>query len=121
ARQMRAHNQTVFYLEHLQPDWLPLGRLRQIYEALAVKFVGILIGALVGLLIYVGFFSTVIAPSSFIIRSGLVGGLVGGLISGSPFTTFRLTVVAKAWTRRWRHLCFLGISNGVLLAIATWI
>jgi transcriptional regulator with XRE-family HTH domain len=29
ARQMREHSQTEFYLERLQPDWLPLGHSRQ--------------------------------------------------------------------------------------------
>jgi hypothetical protein len=31
ARQMRAHQQTIFFLEHLQPDWLPQ-RQRRLYQ-----------------------------------------------------------------------------------------
>src|SRR5579859_552514 len=120
AQQMRAQNQTVFYLEHLQPDWLPAGWLRQVYEVLAVKFTGILIGVLVGLLVHVGVAGSII-NLSFAVRDGLVGGLLGGLISGSPRASFQFTLIAKTWTYRWKQLCLLSISNGVFLAITTGI
>jgi len=32
ARQMKQHNQTVFYIEHLQPDWLTGDRMREAYD-----------------------------------------------------------------------------------------
>ena len=45
ARQMRVHNQTIFYLEHLQPDWLP-ETYQYVYIWLGVSLPGIVIGGL---------------------------------------------------------------------------
>ncbi len=47
ARQMRMHNQTVFYLEYLQTDWLP-ERRRPFYKW-SVGLVGVLVGVLCGI------------------------------------------------------------------------
>src|SRR6266496_1953785 len=33
AKQLVQHRQTVFYIERMQPDWLPAGRLRHIYHS----------------------------------------------------------------------------------------
>lgn len=48
ASQLRGRGQTNFYLEHLQPDWLP-APLQPIYVWLAVLLPGALIGSLAGL------------------------------------------------------------------------
>lgn len=50
AQQMRAHDRTHFYLEHLQPDWL-MDRQRRIYHWLGVRLPAALIGALVSMVI----------------------------------------------------------------------
>nr|MBA2681699.1 protein kinase [Ktedonobacteraceae bacterium] len=50
AGQLSQRNQTVFYIEHLQPDWLPGRIFRWLYTILAVKLVDALIGLLVGIL-----------------------------------------------------------------------
>ena len=80
AGQMREHNQTVFYLEHLQPDWLTPGQYRT-YAWLAVHLPGILIGVLASLSITL-LFGFVDAAS--MILYGAFGGLLGGLLSGAP-------------------------------------
>jgi transcriptional regulator with XRE-family HTH domain len=49
ACQLREHNQTIFYPEHLQPDWLPAEQQRK-YTWLAVRLPGVFIGMLAGLL-----------------------------------------------------------------------
>jgi hypothetical protein len=49
ASQLRRRGQTIFYLEHLQPDWLPASQ-QSIYDWLAVLLPGALIGSLAGLL-----------------------------------------------------------------------
>jgi MFS family permease len=59
AQQMWIHNQTIFFLEHLQPDWLAQGQ-RSFYR----WSVGLGIGLSMGL------------------GCWLVGGLVGGLLIG---------------------------------------
>ena len=51
ARQMRIHNQSVFYLEHVQPDWLEAKRERCWYEFLAGKSAGIIVGVLLSFLL----------------------------------------------------------------------
>jgi len=47
ARQMKRQNQTVFYIEHLQPDWLKGDRTRRAYDRWALWFPAIFIGMLV--------------------------------------------------------------------------
>jgi NACHT domain len=77
AQQMQKHNQTVFYLEYLQPDWLPAGQ-QQAYTWLAVRVPGILIGVLASLIIslFLGYQSLV-----SLLQIGVVGGFLGGLFS----------------------------------------
>jgi len=77
AQQMRKHNQTVFYLEHLQPDWLPAGQELS-YTWLAIRTPGILIGALAGLTItlLLGYGSL-----GFLLQIGVLGSFLGGLFS----------------------------------------
>jgi serine/threonine protein kinase len=82
ARQMRDHNQTVFYLEHLQPDWLTTPQQRT-YAWLAVRLPAIVIGTLVSILVALFFFGNIQAtavPASLLF--GLLGGLLGGLWRG---------------------------------------
>jgi len=117
ARQMRERNQTIFYLERLQPEWLPLGRPRQFYELLAVKFTGILIGVLASVIMSVGY--SIADNLADTIWYGLLGGLIGGLLSGSSFTDFRLRALVKAWVHRWRFLSLLGLSYGLLIGMTT--
>src|SRR5215813_14570823 len=59
ARQMRDHNQTAFYLEQLQPDWLTK-RQKSFYRLSIGPFFGLVVGLVVG----------------------LVAGLVAGLVFG---------------------------------------
>ncbi len=80
ARQMRDHNQAVFYLEHLQPDWLT-ARQQRTYAWLAVHLPAIIIGVLISILVYV-FFLGDTNPSS-LLKNGVLGGLLGGLWHGS--------------------------------------
>jgi hypothetical protein len=80
ARQMRAHDPTVFYLEHVQPDWLTASE-QSPYAWMAVRLPVIGIGILVSLLIQ----SFLLGSSSLseLLRVAVLGGFVGGLWSGS--------------------------------------
>jgi hypothetical protein len=60
ARQMAARNKTMFFLEGLQPNWLPRGRQRQ----------------------YAGRLKLVVG--GLVLLAGLSGGLAGLLVSGWP-------------------------------------
>ena len=71
AQRMRARSQSVFYLENMQPDWLPTGARRSL---------SVLFGLIAGLLF--------VAPVALLVKgpgglgSGLVAGLVVALFSG---------------------------------------
>lgn len=65
AQQLVRSNQTVFYIEQIQPTWLPEGRLQHLHHRITrIGFEGLVIGLTVGLI------------------GGLAGGLVVGLASG---------------------------------------
>lgn len=73
AQQMRAHNQSIFYLEQLQPDWLPK-RQSSFYQwtiSLSCGLLGFLAGTLLNLVI-----------------GGALNGLIGGLVWASAFLWF---------------------------------
>ncbi len=82
ARQMQMHNQSVFYLENMQPDWLPTNASRL---ALAALF-----GLIAGL--------AVVPPVALLLGGwgGLGSGIVAGLATGllwSLLTWFRSEIV----------------------------
>jgi serine/threonine protein kinase/DNA polymerase III delta prime subunit len=79
AAQMKRQGQTIFYLERLQPDWLPSTRLLQAYHWGAIRLPGVLIGVLVSLAITPWFLSQGLGN---VMVNTLLGGLLGGLLSG---------------------------------------
>jgi serine/threonine protein kinase len=109
AQQMRARNQTVFYLEHLQPDWLT-DRQRCAYKWLGVRLPAMMIGALVSILI--GWFLHESVWSS-LLQAVTLGGLLGGLLC--PKVSGDTARAAAKKLRRWGTT--LSISVGVGLVI----
>jgi hypothetical protein len=84
ARQTRARGQTIFYIENLQSDWLTSKRRLSIYEWLAIRIPGMLIGIIISLVIFIVVGGITIAeshPSDFV-ENILVGALLGGIFSG---------------------------------------
>ena len=73
---MRKHNQAVFYLEHLQPDWLSTEQQR-IYAGLAIRLPAVVIGVLMNILVQSLLFGG--ADLSSLLQSGVLGGLFGGI------------------------------------------
>ena len=53
AKNMLQQGNSFFYIEHLQPTWIPKSSWREVYRWLAVLLPGIVIGALTGLLLTV--------------------------------------------------------------------
>jgi serine/threonine protein kinase/DNA polymerase III delta prime subunit len=80
AQRMKQHNQTIFYIEHIQPDWLIDKRMQRIYDWLAVRLPYILTGVLVGLVPYLLFVQPILTPflPEVILLAGLLGWLLGG-------------------------------------------
>jgi hypothetical protein len=81
ASQMKRQNQTLFYLEQMQPDWLSSSRALRVYKRLAVRLPGVLIGMIVSFSISVFIpFSSGGSGENGIINI-LLGGLLGGFLS----------------------------------------
>jgi len=78
AAQMRRQSQSIFYLEQMQPDWLSGSRMLGVYDWLAVRLPGVLMGMLVIPIIGVFFGNATLLSLIPII---LLGGLLGGLLS----------------------------------------
>ena len=76
AWQMVQRNQTVFYIERLQPDWLP-GSQRWVYRSLDGLVFGLFYGLVVGL--FGGLDLGLVCGLVFGLSVGLVCGLLGGL------------------------------------------
>ena len=103
AQQMREHNQTIFHLEHLQPDWLA-PRNQHTYTWLGVRLPNILIGILVSLTLFI-LMDTLLQNAADIytwitIILGGLGGLLGALFRGG-------TVARQGdynYTQQGRHL-----------------
>ncbi|MCB8975781.1 MAG: NACHT domain-containing protein [Ardenticatenaceae bacterium] len=126
AQKMSQFNQTIFFLEGLQPNWLPREQQRQFVAGLRNRLVGLfmLIGVLVGLL------GLAIADWHALLAGLGVGLLTGGLLAG-----FRLLLVwARVdWFRietvetlNWRWLRGLlggglGAVGGVVLGSLLWL
>ncbi|HLX58564.1 MAG TPA: NACHT domain-containing protein, partial [Ktedonobacteraceae bacterium] len=108
ARQMRQHNQTTFYLERLQPDWLPK-RQRAFYRLSTGLFFGLIWGLSWGLVGWLlgGLFFGLIWGLSW----GLVGGLFYGLI-GDPGSWLSLWIGGGPWFG-----LLLGLLGGSLFGL----
>ena len=129
ARQMKQHNQTVFYLEQLQPDWLSGHRMLRMYDWVAVRLPGILMGVLFSLAIYMFILGSDIPPLHYIFGSVfrfplfplfILFGLLGGLLSERG-TIHRPAVRGgktrgALWSRLLQWLLigsFIGLGSGL--------
>lgn len=118
ARQLKQHNQTVFYIERMQPDWLIGGRVPWIYEYLATRFPDVLVGSIVTLLIITMLFSAVFSVT-FELCYCSVGGLVSVLLGkGKPINPLaessNIHVQRSFWKRVINIQC---LGNGLLLGL----
>lgn len=70
AHQMREHNQTIFFLEELQPDWLPIKE--QAFYRWSVRLIN-------------GFIGLVLGSTVNLVIGGMLNGIIGGLVWGLFF------------------------------------
>lgn len=116
ARRMKQQGQSVFYLERMQPDWLPEGRLSPVYERLAVQLPGMLIGVLICLVVTTLFLSP-FNNTIFYIIFGLIGVLLGGLFSGRIIAKTSSGIRLESW-RISRFYFILGhLRNELLIGL----
>lgn len=105
ARQMQMEGQTIFYLERMQPDWLPSSRLRLSYRWFLGLEVGFMVGLIVGLTsgLLLEFLIKFLVISIFI---GVISGLSSGLIIGLRVTSDQeLPVIDRLkWTWKLTHV-----------------
>jgi serine/threonine protein kinase len=99
ARQLKRRSQTVFYLEHLQPDWLNDGWSQQWYQLLAVNLPAILMGLLLSFVVPAVLFEgnnpylgLIYAP---------IGGFLGLLLSETQFTSQRSEKPVMGRSKGW--------------------
>lgn len=76
AKQLEEHNQTEFYIERMQPDWLSNLRLRKLYASRLVRLtVGLIAGLVIGVLY--GLFSGIVRESVIALKISNSSGLSG--------------------------------------------
>ena len=120
ARQMKQQNQSVFYIEHIQPDWLEDAQFKRIYERLAIQLIGTCIGALVSLVVSLLFLGTLTVTIRTIY--GLMGALLGALLSGRIAGPPALLATSSAHTMKNWLMRFLSngpLRNGIGVALIT--
>lgn len=118
ARAMHRRSLSVFYIERLQPDWLPDDRANRMYRALSGLAVGVILGLAGGLA------GVAAGALAFGWAGGVVGGVAGGLIIGlsigmafgldearalhpSPYALFA-----------WRRFLVVGLSGALTFGLA---
>jgi transcriptional regulator with XRE-family HTH domain len=115
AHQLRSHHQTVFYLEHLHPDWLPPA-LYPPFRWLALLLPALLLGLFTSLLI--SFFFLQGSPDlPSLLHVSLLGALFGFLFSPSHIASVSPSLLpppAPTSTPRLRFLpLFAGLGIGL--------
>jgi DNA polymerase III delta prime subunit len=74
AHQMLERSKTLFYIEHLQADWLPHGKSQQTYEFVVKRVVGVLAGIVHGVLF--GFGMGLFIALATDLLTGIAAGLI---------------------------------------------
>lgn len=114
AQHMR-QRKSVFYIEQMQPEWLLDEHGQRIYEYLAVKLPGVLIGMLISIVINTLLFIDVDATN--LIQFGLIGGLLGGLLSHGGILRQPASEQRSKW-KQVEHWLITRASIGLCIGFA---
>lgn len=106
AWQMRKHQQTAYYIEGMQPNWLSSTQRRSY-----VVGVGLIVGLVYGVMLAASY--TIAAGLAIGLVAGAINGLVVGLTTGTIMGTSRIQ--QRLRQRGWQSI---GISVPVGLGIA---
>jgi len=124
AGQMKRQSQSIFYLEQMQPTWLAGHRRLWVYDWVAVRLPGVLMGVLVGLTInmfLVGYYD-LLSHIPYILLGGLLGGLLSeGSIPQRP-TMSRRKARSTLGPRLLRWLligALVGLGSGLSTGLST--
>jgi hypothetical protein len=115
AEQMKQHQLTEFYLERLQPTWLPTKRPRMVYALISGFAFGLVGGTLFGLvgLLIGGLVDGLVGAAVGLLIGVLIGGLELGLIGLLVGWLGHLNAEYPPWPWRpfWRVLLLGGWSG----------
>jgi hypothetical protein len=134
ARQMTQHNQTVFYLERMQPDWLSDSQSHQLYRRSVRLFVGLVTGLFDGLFVALVIALllnplTRLASGRFVVLwllfsvlgsaliSGLCAGLTFGRLYGLQLLMGLVLVLVFWWDGRLIEGSALGQTLGLTVGL----
>jgi energy-coupling factor transporter ATP-binding protein EcfA2 len=110
AKKLQQFQRDDFYIERMQPEWLPDDRSRQLYLIAAKLLPRLLIGLAFGMYIAILFFGSV---QSF--KIGLLGGVIFGLMA---LVKEVRSVNGNIWSwRNWVSSLVRGLVIGVLLGL----
>lgn len=119
ARQMVQHNQAEFYMEQMQPDWLPKNHLYPLYYVVVVRLCIILLSGL-GTGVVLGLVGRIFDLGGPVI--GPIGGCICGLVFG---LTNRVEPEIKptenvtwSWVNMWQRLVKNeSLRNGIVVGL----
>jgi len=118
ANLMKQQSSTIFFIEQLQPDWLPSKRLLSAYNWLGVRLPNMLIGALVGLAI-IAFLLVITSTTSLggIILAGFVGLAWSDSLTNRDPVESQPETSNLRWTRIPKRFA-IGAIIGLLITLA---
>lgn len=112
ASQMWDHDQTIFYLEWLQPSWL--AKQHRPYYRWSVGLFGGLVGGLLGGLLG-GLFGGLLSGLFGVLLGGLSGVLLGGLSGKTEDSIQPLESLTWSWVGGVTYGLFAGLTVGLVL------
>jgi DNA polymerase III delta prime subunit len=121
AQQMKQHDLTEFYLEHLQPTWLPTKRSQTSYILIGGLVAGLVIGLFAGLTIglIVGLFAGLDSGLFVGLLLGPTIGLFVGLLFRRRSMVSPTDVLTWSWKSFWKELpsVLFGKLGNVLFSL----
>ena len=111
ARQMKRQNQTVFYIEQMQPDWLPKKWRRDLDRVLAGGVSGGLLGGLIGVAVGPILGQLFQLPQYAPLLPGAVIGLIIGLNLGLFYLKSTEIRTAEVITWSWANARLAAIAS----------
>jgi transcriptional regulator with XRE-family HTH domain len=118
ARNLQKHYETVFYLEHVQADWLPAS-LRQYAFRLTMRLPIILLGTLSSIIF--GLFMQTVFDLTTGIQAVILGCFLGGCLSQLAGISAEAGILSEMQTRLRRRKLgrgFIGAGTGLAIGLS---